>query len=105
MGVPSHYSHPATLLTEPYCFLFLGLIATQTRVPLRSSCCDLRLLKAINPLNAELIPICHPLALLGAHHILHVSRVRFKLVYMRISWNMLICLSKSFVCCSEGEQT
>jgi len=32
-------------------------------------------LKIINPLNAELNPICHLLALLGAHHILHVSRV------------------------------
>ena len=30
----------------------------------------------INPLNAELILICHLLALSGAHHILHVSRVR-----------------------------
>jgi hypothetical protein len=29
-----------------------------------------------NPLNAELNPICHFLALLGAHHILHVSRIR-----------------------------
>ena len=29
-----------------------------------------------NPLNAELNPICHLLALLGAHHILHVSRIR-----------------------------
>jgi len=28
-----------------------------------------------NPLNAELSPICHLLALLGAHHILHVSRL------------------------------
>ena len=32
-----------------------------------------------NPLNAELHPIYHLLALLGAHHILHVSRVRVKL--------------------------
>jgi len=30
----------------------------------------------INPLNAELNPIYHLLALLGAHHILHVSRIR-----------------------------
>ena len=30
----------------------------------------------INPLNAELNPICHLLALLGAHHIFHVSRIR-----------------------------
>ena len=29
-----------------------------------------------NTLNAELNPICHLLALLGAHHILHVSRIR-----------------------------
>jgi hypothetical protein len=29
-----------------------------------------------NPLNAELNSICHLLALLGAHHILHFSRVR-----------------------------
>jgi hypothetical protein len=33
-----------------------------------------------NPLNAELIPICYLLALLGAHHILHVSRIRVKLI-------------------------
>ena len=29
-----------------------------------------------NPLNAELNPICRLLTLLGAHHILHVSRIR-----------------------------
>ena len=33
----------------------------------------------INPLHAELNPICHLLALLGAHHILHVSRIRVKM--------------------------
>jgi len=32
----------------------------------------------INPFNAELNLICHLLALLGAHYILHVSRVRVK---------------------------
>ena len=30
----------------------------------------------VNPLNAKLNPICHLLALLSAHHILHVSRIR-----------------------------
>jgi len=30
----------------------------------------------INPLNAELNPICCLLALLGAHHFLYVSRIR-----------------------------
>ena len=34
--------------------------------------------RQINPLNAVLNPICHLLALLGAHHILHVSRIRVK---------------------------
>jgi hypothetical protein len=33
----------------------------------------------INPLNAELNSICHLLALLGAHPILHVSRIRVKI--------------------------
>jgi hypothetical protein len=32
----------------------------------------------INPLNAELNPICCLLALLGAHNFLHVSRIRVK---------------------------
>jgi hypothetical protein len=30
---------------------------------------------AFNTLNAKLNPICHFLALLGAHHILHVSGI------------------------------
>jgi len=34
--------------------------------------------KVFNPLNAELNPICHLLALLGAHHIFHVSGLRVK---------------------------
>ena len=34
----------------------------------------------INPLNAELNPICHLLALLGAHHILHIGRIRVNIV-------------------------
>jgi hypothetical protein len=29
-------------------------------------------------LNAKLNPICHLLALLGAHHKLHISRIRVK---------------------------
>jgi hypothetical protein len=32
----------------------------------------------LNPLNSELNPICHLLALLGAHPIFHVSRIRVK---------------------------
>ena len=34
--------------------------------------------RVFNPLNAKLNPTCHSLALLGAHPILHISRVRVK---------------------------
>ena len=34
----------------------------------------------INPLNAELNPTRHLLTLVGAHHIVHVSRIRVKKV-------------------------
>ena len=37
----------------------------------------------INPLKPELNPICYLLALLGAHHFLHVSRIRVKLLTLR----------------------
>ena len=37
-----------------------------------------------NPLNPELNPICYLLALLGAHHFLHVSRIRVKLLNFRL---------------------
>ena len=40
----------------------------------------------INPLKPELNPICYLLALLGAHHCLHVSRIRVKL--LTLSWLM-----------------
>jgi len=38
----------------------------------------------INPLNAELNPICYLLALLGAHCFLHVSRIRVKSLTLRL---------------------
>ena len=38
----------------------------------------------VNPLNAELNPICYLLALLGAHHFLHVSRIRVKSLTFRL---------------------
>ena len=48
-----------------------------------------------NTLNAELNPICHLLALLRAHHILHVSRIRVKkkysIVYSQKKSNILRC--------------
>jgi len=52
-----------------------------------------------NPLNVELNPICHLLALLGAHHFLHVSGVRVKRTlretskafYSVILFQILVC--------------
>jgi hypothetical protein len=38
---------------------------------------------ALNPLNPELNHICYLLALLGAHHFLHVSRIRVKFLTLR----------------------
>ena len=35
------------------------------------------------PLNAELNTICYLLALIGAHHFFHVSRIRVKLLTLR----------------------
>ena len=42
-----------------------------------------RIRRGINPLNPELNPICYLLALLGAHHYLHVSRIRVKILTFR----------------------
>ena len=41
-------------------------------------------LATINPLKPELNPICYLLALLGAQHFLHVSRIRVKLLTFRL---------------------
>jgi len=54
--------------------------------------------ESINPLNAELNLICHLLILLGAHHILHVSRVRVNL----IKWIYLIHKIFYFHFCKYG---
>jgi len=51
---------------------------TQCRVKIQN-----RLSEPINPLNPELNPICYLLALLGAHHFLHVSRIRVKSLTFR----------------------
>ena len=48
-----------------------------------------------NPLNAELNPICHLLALL-AHRILHVSRIRVKYL-SHITWPLHICYATKFI--------
>ena len=63
----------------------------------------------INPLNAKLSPICHLLALVWAHRILHISRVRVKknnnigvlveLLYSSCLINVLICVNLPNIYC------
>jgi len=48
----------------------------------------------LNHLNAKLIPICNLLALLAAHHILHVSRIRVNISTALEKKNMQFCTSK-----------
>ena len=51
---------------HPHCSISSKITSSQTNM------------YEFNPLNTELNPIYHLLALLGAHHILHVSRIRVK---------------------------
>ena len=56
--------------------------------------CFLFLKGYFNTLNAKLNPICHLLALLGAHNILHVSRVKVNPedeVGPSISFSVVLC--------------
>ena len=57
----------------PFCNFFFTIGAMKTH-PL------------LNPLNPELNPICYLLALLGAHHFLHVSRIRVNGVNEVLPW-------------------
>ena len=63
-----------------YCLTLWALIHCRMNVNLISkpNC------NCLNTLNAELNPICYLLALLGAHHFLHVSRIRVKSLTPRL---------------------
>jgi len=52
------------------------------RIDIRLNFLKFNMKNAFNPLNPELNPICYLLALL-AHHFLHVSRIRVKLLTFR----------------------
>ena len=51
----------------------------------------------LNPLNAKLNSICHLLALLGAHHIHHVSRLRVNINQLD-ALNFIISLFQASTC-------
>ena len=58
------------------------LILQPSKLHLQAIYCHIKChcMPHINPLNPKLNPICYLLALLGAHHFLHVSRIRVKLL-------------------------
>ena len=86
---------------SPKCFIlaFLPTRKPWTRTSFLFFYCPLC---SINPLNAEFNPICHLLALLGAHQILYVSRIRVKVsqtqrfLFFHTSFNELISFFFSF---------
>jgi len=61
------------------------IMLTLTWIAFHPMCLELMMKEiGINPLAAELNPICHLLALLGANHILHISRIRVKCCLYRV---------------------
>jgi len=71
------------LISQPkakiYASLYFSIIYTPENYLVHGNIID-----NFNPLNPELNPICYLLALLGAHHFLHVSRIRVKLLTFRL---------------------
>jgi len=64
---------------------------------MRRGMCERGMFQTLNPLNPELNPICYLLALLGAHHFLHVSRIRVKLLTFRLLMSYIyICSTHSW---------
>jgi len=57
-----------------------------------ASVISIAMIDIINPLNVELYPICHLLTLLGAHPILHVSRIRVNRIHDRVQSVVLFTL-------------
>jgi hypothetical protein len=54
---------------------------------------------SINPLNAQLNPICHLSALLGAHIILHVSRIRVNWLAFITETECVYCAVRTISMC------
>ena len=82
LSIPLNFFYHNSIFMYLILFELLIRIASEEYQSKSSSLC--RFLQSaapsfpLNPLNAELNPICHLLALLGAHHIFHVSGLRVK---------------------------
>jgi hypothetical protein len=59
----------------------------------------------INTLNTKLNPICHLLALLGAHHILHVNRIRINEKLYREATSLIKVTDSSLLGCHDDWQS
>ena len=80
------YVHKIKYISCKFSYLCLSLFMLENLSCQCFYCFSLVLLISqyrINPLKPELNPICYLLALLGAHHYLHVSRIRVKLLTFR----------------------
>jgi hypothetical protein len=73
-----HHSSVTVLNLILYTLYYINVCLFIENLPTAQliQCCSGNDRKIINSLNAESNPICHLSALLGAHHILHVSRIR-----------------------------
>ena len=78
-------------MTNNYCasiflikyYIYIIFIVVPTTVPQHKTT-PTNIFSFVNPLNAELNPICYLLVLLGAHHFLHVSRIRVNIILINI---------------------
>ena len=81
------YNIRQNIIEHKMCALIFYKILSETFLILRRK--ERNMIKNVycsyfNLLNPELNPICYLLALLGAHHFLHVSRIRVKLLTLRL---------------------
>ena len=78
MAVACRWCDSLTVPPRPLCIPTLHSHAPSSPVTCHLPWHDVRYSNTFTPLNAELNPFCHLLALLGAHHIFHFSGLRIK---------------------------
>jgi hypothetical protein len=91
-GAPVTNWEPHCVTLAGYCYAVRHGIKVRLVTPYRVShnvtvlrdAVRLQVCTHLNPLNPELNPICYLLALLGAHHFLHLSKIRVKLLTFRL---------------------
>ena len=81
--------------------LWTGIVSTilLNKTSASFNLCTTQYASHIDSLNAELNPICYLLALLGAHHFLHVSRIRVKSLTLRLLMSYIYIWSLRLLTC------